>query len=72
MCEDAKIESPSDTIATENHDPVQPGLNELVVKDYFPLRMHELTMAKRHESSTWRLSTILLGSKLFEGSWKLE
>jgi len=61
----ARVEATSDPITTCDDDPVFPCFNEVVLQEYFPLRMNEFTVTKRHEGLTWRLSRGGLSSSEF-------
>jgi hypothetical protein len=61
-----------DAIPAKDHYTMFPGLQEVIIKEYFPLAMKEFTEAMSHESQVCSLpSCCLCSSKILEGGRKL-
>jgi hypothetical protein len=69
MGEKARVETTTYPITTNDDDPMLPCFDEVILDQYFPLRVNELTVAERHERIAWGLSGGgLAGGKSFEST----
>ena len=67
MSENARVEATSHPITTSYDNPVLPRFDEVVLKQYLPLRVNEFTVAEGHERIAWGFSRGgLAGCKFFE------
>jgi hypothetical protein len=65
-----EIESPPSSITAIDGNSVLPGFDELIVKDNFPLSVHEFAVTECQKWITWAIFTGgLSGRKIFEGIW---
>jgi hypothetical protein len=71
ICKDAGIETASDPIATDDHDAVRVGLQEVFIEEYRPLGVKHFPVTMRHERGVGSLPTKAFRCEGLEGVWEL-
>src|ERR1700729_1941687 len=72
ICEDSRIESSRKPVTTFDHNTVAIGFQELVVKEYRPLRMHDFSTAMSHQGFDGAIGSHVLSGEVLKCVWELQ